>query len=659
MSTREPATGAVVPAGQSPVTEVVGVAVVHGVGEADAGWINDWLIPRLAVDGSGFDAEWYSRFSKLPDTGPEATAKATFPVHLRGGQLTGGRRVEFLEVYWADLSKATVGGVSGILATLRLFFEAPHIAAHAMLSDGLRGFDRLLRTLILWAITLLRGPITGLNICFIAVAAATVLHATHREQWSMLQKVSIFEVAAGVLGLLALAGLVVRLAVGRTDIAWGNLGTATATMAAVLLAVFATDSWHMLLRDLETPGEYYLFFRKFLITAWLAWAVLLLTAIILVALRGLFRAGRDERHQSRFTAAVAASVAQSGFWLAVLPLTGIVLLQQAQQLASEKDFVKAKLSSSIKDFTATFAIDLACIASVLLSIVIVGIWRRGVTSWYRADLAKAADRMPRLIANRLVVLAIIAGAIVLGPIAISRSYQQVTPALVFEFSTFAAVSLYGMRYLWLLYNARAAWLAHIARDLVNHHYAPTLHLDNGRRWMSRARTNGAPKHPRRERIQTRLVTALDLLAREMGRADPSIPRKLVLVAHSQGTVVLLDYLSDPQKLATQFPGAEVRVITLGSPIGHIYGHYFHEYDDIPDRLARLGPAVVSWRNLYRVDDPIAHAIQPGSDKRLVNEALPAGGHTDYWQEPLVQAAILEAIGKTPATPTRLPVLAAS
>lgn len=62
----------------------------------------------------------------------------------------------------------------------------------------------------------------------------------------------------------------------------------------------------------------------------------------------------------------------------------------------------------------------------------------------------------------------------------------------------------------------------------------------------------------------------------------------MFLAHSQGSVVIYYYLkSDINNGNNILGGTKTDVITFGSPLGHIYQHYFREYAGLEPSLERL------------------------------------------------------------------------
>lgn len=162
---------------------------------------------------------------------------------------------------------------------------------------------------------------------------------------------------------------------------------------------------------------------------------------------------------------------------------------------------------------------------------------------------------------------------------------------------------------------------HIARDLIDHQFEVQD-------------TSGRVK-PRRQRIRDRLST----VAREI--VQPDRPDALVFVAHSQGSVIVLDYLLQPSAECATLLNLRPHIVTFGSPIQHLYQHYFDEYGKLSVQINNLSERLSSWTNLYRVDDYIGRHIE--SQKFIKNELMAPGGHTNYWFEKRLMEIILGAI----------------
>ena len=120
-----------------------------------------------------------------------------------------------------------------------------------------------------------------------------------------------------------------------------------------------------------------------------------------------------------------------------------------------------------------------------------------------------------------------------------------------------------------------------------------------------------------ERAVPHLRSRIDMLTSEGGR--------VVLSAHSQGTVVSLAALSD------RLDRPDVRLLTHGSPLSRLYERYFPEYFDgdlFGTVAGSLGPGV-TWQNLWRNTDYIGGSVSsaPGIENVELNDPEAARVHT--------------------------------
>ena len=185
---------------------------------------------------------------------------------------------------------------------------------------------------------------------------------------------------------------------------------------------------------------------------------------------------------------------------------------------------------------------------------------------------------------------------------------------------------------------------HIARDLIDHQYGP----QRGRVLAQRRdrRLPDALRWPRRERIRQRLLQLLAALAKRGGYD------KTIFLAHSQGSVVIYDYLKNSVDHSNnEASGTKPDVITFGSPLGHIYQHYFREYAGLEPSLERLCRSTGRWINLYRIDDYIGQWVGDIDGGSVENRPMGPGGHVDYWKEKELADTIVQIVlGKSTIAP---------
>jgi hypothetical protein len=143
-------------------------------------------------------------------------------------------------------------------------------------------------------------------------------------------------------------------------------------------------------------------------------------------------------------------------------------------------------------------------------------------------------------------------------------------------------------------------------------------------------TTSAGSFPIRARIAARFRESL------LHILDQSEQPNLVIISHSQGTVVAVDALQDIE--LQKYIRSRVRSLTLltfGSPYEHIYRHYFPI--DYPAQLSCEFEAFAEqvkfqWTNVFRCDDYVGTFVRPSSKCwGPKNVPLKRGGHVDYWR----------------------------
>jgi hypothetical protein len=143
---------------------------------------------------------------------------------------------------------------------------------------------------------------------------------------------------------------------------------------------------------------------------------------------------------------------------------------------------------------------------------------------------------------------------------------------------------------------------------------------------------GLNVHPMRNRIQDRLVDTLILLLRS------EQPDEVVIVSHSQGTVISVEALRGG-RLRAQMKEEKIKpfsidLVTMGSPTSHLYGFYFSQEFDLKstDPSKDVTDGIASWVNIYRVDDFVGTDVEGTREDFPQNEWVPAQGHTGYWTD---------------------------
>jgi len=116
-------------------------------------------------------------------------------------------------------------------------------------------------------------------------------------------------------------------------------------------------------------------------------------------------------------------------------------------------------------------------------------------------------------------------------------------------------------------------------------------------------------------------------------------REVVVIAHSQGTVIAVEAL---RNLNLTSKIKKLKLITMGSPYENIYRSYFGSDFSEPTELLTDG-WVSEWKNIFRSDDYIGTSIGPFEANWPENIQVDQGGHTRYWTDPNVMPHLQSAI----------------
>ena len=126
---------------------------------------------------------------------------------------------------------------------------------------------------------------------------------------------------------------------------------------------------------------------------------------------------------------------------------------------------------------------------------------------------------------------------------------------------------------------------------------------------------------RRDAIHARLNRILNFYRDTLQEQRP----ELIIVGHSQGTMVAIEVLNDPELswLTNRFNG--VKLVTMGSPMSNLYQHYFaHLYPPLESPFwSTLRKRTDRWINIFRIDDPVGTEIHFPESRLTLIEACEA------------------------------------
>jgi hypothetical protein len=586
--------------------------VVHGVGSHKT--------DSAEVDAATRDfAETWGRRNRVPlsrtdhvahpDLGP-STAYAIFH-----GRLDGGREHRIVELQWADLSRGRGGFLAPVVELLRVIFGLRHVAV----ATESPGEDRVLAAtgwLSRLIFGILRGPILAWN----AVMAAGLLFVSAWAPNPLSSSAAM--VVIGALGCLPCL-LVPRLR-RNWVVRWSLVGGLVATSIPWWPAC-----WLFTLRGLDSMPRgrpsfvtYVYTFGLFLNVFWL---IVALCSVFLIAAWLLGRWRMHAGARQSFDARVWLTALAIRIWSFGIPLvwTSIHKLSKESLVAhgSAAAILQVKEVQQLENaFIPLLGVNwllLFTIGGVALASYVVFASRTSAEPRSRAE--------PRLVISTglmwvVILTTLMASTVML--IFLAWALRHMAGAAgglhVAPSSPPYAVFIWLYNSAWFLAAALAA-AAFAFREKLKAGCDFALDVTNY------FRGNGPRSF--RTLVQSRFASIVGDVMRS--GAD-----QVVFISHSQGTVLTAEYLH-----GSQLP--EGRLVTMGSPISHLYEHYF-----APAFWLR-GPPVVGrdvgeWLNLFRCGDFIGRSVVAAAE----NCSIGPGGHIGYFKDPRVHA-LLEERGLLP------------
>jgi hypothetical protein len=107
-------------------------------------------------------------------------------------------------------------------------------------------------------------------------------------------------------------------------------------------------------------------------------------------------------------------------------------------------------------------------------------------------------------------------------------------------------------------------------------------------------------------------------------------RPLVVVGHSQGSVISLDVI---RLMSTTHNLSKLTLVTCGSPLYTLYTRFFPRHYTL-ETLASIQQAGVTWHNFWRDTDPIASPMPDGCgaiDHRILDEVVEIRKTLRWWR----------------------------
>jgi hypothetical protein len=568
-----------------------------------------------------------------------------FPVYLRRGTTPSGRPAVFAEVYWADLSRIREGVVNGFLGVFRIIFGLRHVADQAAAQPGWQA--RLLRALLVTAALVLRGPVAALTLFLLVTALPFwafpgLIQDGHLAGWPF----ALWGLATAAAGSF----LAVRTGRARrpSAVLWGCL-TVVGLVAAVLAVLTWGDgpvresvgAWVATEYPGARGGEFgWCLAALVLLNDWLFMGVSTLMLVSLIPLAAALLSPHLELRRALTTAYLAAAL-QVGLW----PLT----------VAAADWIILSPLTAGLEaNDRRPYYVDLTFFVSAqILLLLTVGL-AAALTwvsrwSWAKANPCPPATserRPPRLILAVAVQLLLLLYATVMSLFTVWLAYSPRFDWSILPLGLGVAngvllglLVLLGVGVGLFAKGLRNA--LHICMDLVNH-FTHGDGLFGVYRNLFLGRDDVAVPDSAfhiRQQIEARFRRVLQELLQSHE------PTNLAIVSHSQGTVIAADVLRQKNWKVGLGYLKSVTLVTMGSPLTHIYQHYFpRQYPSLHGPHWRhLRDNVTAWVNVFRVDDFVGTEVGEMKGAWPKNYQVGYGGHTHYWDKDNVLRIITDAL----------------
>ncbi len=680
-----------------------GVIVVHGIGDQRPGATVKEFADAYArqVGGQSLspgEIYWHEEEGEvlaLDVVGQDPTrGKTRFP-SFRQHVAADGDNLVFSEVYWADLSPTPKGVVGTVQAFLWVLFGLRHVIREALTGTGLPIFRRALLAVLRWlsaSVTwLIFGPISGINLFLfvtVLIVAATfglsdVLRLETFVGTYLLPGFTLENfvnenavVLLAALGLLsALTGLYAwrplrRRGWPRRTLFWwvafsllmvGVPGLVKSQFEGLTLIFLRSINPDSPVLALDAAGFGGLVVELILAIWMVAGGLLALQYVLSVAAWLTIRS-----YRRAIELAYGSTFLIATFYWIIITIVWMFTIQNV----SSNGFVKSVAEQLVRRGLDPAGFSWLAFAVIVCVFIIVGFnrwrWRRRHRT---ADAYDPTQPISRLIASPL-LFHVLNLASLIGMVLIANVTFGVFGSVGYLFDWDAAavtdqghgmlgrvlsvldvdhlqgfvqeISRATLVFTGFLILAIAFLLSPIQTglglliDITNHFrlgkrpfFASLRHDGWGRAVKRGVMPACNDVFPLRARIIERIrIVTEDLIAQERVTS-------ISVVSHSQGTVFAILALA---KYPDMFGGRPVQLITLGSPYSHLYQHYFPgRYSKDPgDEISQIG----RWVNIFRTDDFVGTEIN-GNGEFPENVPVPPRGHTGYWQDKDVLAAIQE------------------
>ncbi len=552
------------------------VLVVHGVGDPLPGETLSVFARSLCEDSAPLlekqQIRWFQENSHSSDH------VKTFASHTRRLKFRG-QQLEFAEAYWGDVSRVRKGLLGILQGLFQLLFGLRYVAYMAADQPG-RAMVRL-KQLGLISSRILRGPVLAVNF-FLGILTGALslpqLIAGNAED----EMVPTHIVLAGCCVIAIVFGTIVRRLTQSRVVEqfcfWVNVTAMFIASLATVKLVWLDAAYPDLVTQNVVQRGLIFYCRILVVLLGMLWfveiLVLVAMAICWIAAMAHPRVYRPALHVAFLLPALVV-----GIWGQLLPMVWLSTITGLSHVVQYSQY-----SVIFDEAIPLLGVQLIMVLTIMfMTLAVVYRYFR----WRcRATIAnfERGQRVPRLIVHpilqsTLAVCTAIGVSLVftLGFLQLcGSSYHQIWGGeLLAETNKIAVIVLVPIGGLIVVIMPHLRPALDIALDVENHFYFRSrlvndiLDDDDEFDLTQTTHASGNLSFSRREVILNRLKR---ILAHYRDQSIDGV--ELIIVAHSQGTMVAIEVLNDPDLAWLDNCFSRVSLVTMGSPLAHLYQEYF-------------------------------------------------------------------------------------
>lgn len=623
------------------------VVVVHGVGDPLPGETLSKLARSIA--GKSQPLTETQQVLWLSEPGEKEDQVSTYPSHVRNLQFSHAR-VKLTEVFWGDISRVRHGVLGVIRGLFEILFGLRYVSYVA--ADQPDRASQWLKRLGLFATRLIHGPV--LAVCLM-LAVLTLAVAGTELMWSDSYKSKLWTqiLLAGCCGVtLCAASIGYRMNRNRAAKRfwfWADVIAMFVSGLMLIKVIYLDLVYTDVLRGHEVLDGLLWYCRVLVVMLGALWFVET-CVIAAAAVCWIVASLNPKTYKPALNVAFLIPAITVGFWGLALP---IAWLSAAKSL---RGFVELNAFEDLFYEAVPLMGVQVVMGSLVMCSAVIGL--SSYTRWRKRNSGVPAESVeespPRLIVSPLVQFTLAMSSIVgvllvafLGFLHIQGvNYPDTYIGYAMaEANKYAVGMLLPSAFLTFLVLPHLQPVFDIILDVVNHFNFRDTQIDDVLNDEDEFDINestfdsGRLFFFRRDAIHVRFKTALAHYRDEIANRPD-----LTIISHSQGTMIAIEVLNDPELLWMKNKFRSIKLVTMGSPFSHLYQHYFHHfYPPLDSKYWELlSERVDRWINVYRIDDFVGTRIDFPTDKSLPTSEHPHGqfsnfqvgprGHMNYWAD---------------------------